>query len=491
MAHFSRSHLLALILFATLPFAPMAMTYAQVTSDGNGVAAYNLINVDSISIPGLQVPAGTDRILLVAVDYSNPATAVTSVTYNGADLVHAVTGNRGDVVWVDIWYLALGDGDSVTSDVNVTLNGLTNNMRAGAASFQNADQIDPIGDIQSNSGIFQTASSVTLTTTSGSGVFDAVMAAGFLGVVMTPGGSQTELFNILQANFLVGSFQTASGPSTQMDWTFVETTNIVHAAVEIKCSCNAVIGTAGNDTLVGSTGNDTIIGNEGDDDLDGLPGDDLIYGGDTDPLDFDTDDDSLEGHEGEDILIGGPGDDVLDGGIDDDFLVGGWIEVGETDPLDLDIDDDGLPEFDFLFDNDFLSGGDGDDVLLGGAGNDILLGGVGDDLLLGGSGDDQLNGGTGNDDINGGEGLDTAVFDGNINEYVLNQSGEDWAVVHKSSEDTDILKAVEFAQFDNQRVNLVAVPVPVFSRSVLFLLVLLIAGLGFLALLRKDQVMLK
>jgi Ca2+-binding RTX toxin-like protein len=47
--------------------------------------------------------------------------------------------------------------------------------------------------------------------------------------------------------------------------------------------------------------------------------------------------------------------------------------------------------------NDYLAGGNSDDILDGGEGNDRLLGGNGNDILLGGGGADRLYGGNGDD----------------------------------------------------------------------------------------------
>ncbi|MEI4470254.1 Hint domain-containing protein [Frigidibacter sp. MR17.24] len=57
--------------------------------------------------------------------------------------------------------------------------------------------------------------------------------------------------------------------------------------------------------------------------------------------------------------------------------------------------------------DDYLDGGDGDDVIYGEAGNDTLLGGKGNDTLDGGSGNNLLKGGEGNDKIVAGDGANT------------------------------------------------------------------------------------
>lgn len=77
--------------------------------------------------------------------------------------------------------------------------------------------------------------------------------------------------------------------------------------------------------------------------------------------------------------------------------------------------------------NDYLDGGDGDDVLLGHAGADILLAGSGNDHLegddqeslgLGNYGHDYLDGGDGHDSLHGVGGSDVLIG-GAGNDFLL------------------------------------------------------------------------
>ena len=107
----------------------------------------------------------------------------------------------------------------------------------------------------------------------------------------------------------------------------------------------------------------------------------------------DWQDNDLSGGDGNDSISGGSGNDTVAGGAGNDTLRG----------------DDG---------NDNLSGGEGDDLLDGGSQNDTLDGGAGDDelygrdgedVLVGGDGNDYLEGGSQNDSLYGGAGNDTLV----------------------------------------------------------------------------------
>ena len=167
---------------------------------------------------------------------------------------------------------------------------------------------------------------------------------------------------------------------------------------------DALIGGEGNDVMYGQGGNDLLIGDgsntSGADDtlhrlaqelgtltggshgvtLASLSDAILNLGHDSAKLHelADWSEKHLENSsDGDDWLFGGEGNDVL-------FGLGG---------------------------NDHLYGGSGDDVLFGGSGNDHLYGGSGNDILFGGSGDDYLDGGEGRDILFGGSGNDIIKYD--------------------------------------------------------------------------------
>ena len=167
---------------------------------------------------------------------------------------------------------------------------------------------------------------------------------------------------------------------------------------------DALIGGEGNDVMYGQGGNDLLIGDGSntsgaDDTLHRLAQElGTLTGGSHEVTPASLSDailnlghDSAKLHEladwsekhlenssdGDDWLFGGEGNDVL-------FGLGG---------------------------NDHLYGGSGDDVLFGGSGNDHLYGGSGNDILFGGSGDDYLDGGEGRDILFGGSGNDIIKYD--------------------------------------------------------------------------------
>lgn len=138
------------------------------------------------------------------------------------------------------------------------------------------------------------------------------------------------------------------------------------------------------------------------------------------------DDDYLKGGNEDNIIHGLRGNDEIHGQNGDDFLYGGR---GQDSLYGGNGDD-------FLYGgrgDDVLYGQNGDDVLYGGRGNDQLWGGYGDDVLYGGRGNDSLNGGNGDDELRGGRGDDTlyggnsddALYGGNDNDTLYGQDGND------------------------------------------------------------------
>ncbi|MGF7176548.1 M10 family metallopeptidase C-terminal domain-containing protein [Azospirillum doebereinerae] len=109
---------------------------------------------------------------------------------------------------------------------------------------------------------------------------------------------------------------------------------------------------------------------------------------------------------------------------------------------------------------------------IGGAGNDVLVGNDAGNVLTGGAGDDTLTGGAGDDTLDGGTGTDTAVFSGNRADYAIAADGatNGAAVVvthgNGGADGTDRLTGVEYAQFADRRVSLLAPVVTGTGRTV-------------------------
>ena len=154
-------------------------------------------------------------------------------------------------------------------------------------------------------------------------------------------------------------------------------------------SYNSIVGGSYADTLIGEFGGDTIFGNAGNDRIDvastdttnylrGGEGDDTIICGEavsTSNVNGNQGNDSIVASGENDWLLGGQGDDVIQGGVDS-----------------------------------IINGNLGNDTLSAGAGHNTLRGGQGDDSIHGGFMDDQIFGDLGNDTLVGGQGADTFHF---------------------------------------------------------------------------------
>lgn len=114
--------------------------------------------------------------------------------------------------------------------------------------------------------------------------------------------------------------------------------------------------------------------------------------------------------------------------------------------------------------NDIATGTNGNDKVFGEDGNDTLFGGLGTDDLYGGTGTDWLSGGAGNDSLDGGKGFDTAVYAGDMDDYVITahngnrgDAGNDkWTISDQiaNRDGTDLLKDVELLKFNDGWLNL-------------------------------------
>ena len=115
--------------------------------------------------------------------------------------------------------------------------------------------------------------------------------------------------------------------------------------------------------------------------------------------------DMLFGLSDQDYISGGAGNDVIDGDVillvdgGKPYGVPSWMNT--TGAGDMLYGDAGRDWICGEFGNDLISGGEDGDFLSGDSENDVVYGDGGDDIVLGGDGDDLLSGGDGNDVIYG------------------------------------------------------------------------------------------
>ncbi|KAB0265074.1 peroxidase family protein [Microvirga brassicacearum] len=203
------------------------------------------------------------------------------------------------------------------------------------------------------------------------------------------------------------------------------------SALEYVGGAHVVIGGSGNnDDIQSGDGDDSLWGDDGDDILAGGAGNDALIGG--------GGNDRMTGEAGDDFFKGAAGDDWMGGGVGADLLVG--LE-GQ------DVIDGGA-------DNDEVFGGLGDDKIFGGSGDDELLGNEGDDWIEGGAGDDHLTGDNGNPFGEPLLDIDTAVFSGQLNNYIIRDNADGSVTVtdKRGTDGSDILKNIEWLQFRDRSV---------------------------------------
>lgn len=181
---------------------------AQVAYDGNGAGA------SATSLP-FTVPAGTDRLLVISLSYT-AISPLTNVSYNSisAALAIAQPFSPGFAV-SSIYYIPLGSGASISSAVTITGG---NFVVVGAASFQNVDQVSPLGNTAGIENVNTSTPSLNVSSTAGNLIVDNM----FCSFEANPVTATTSIFSIDNSpDDVASSFQVASSGTTTMGYTFL------------------------------------------------------------------------------------------------------------------------------------------------------------------------------------------------------------------------------------------------------------------------------
>ena len=198
-------------------------------------------------------------------------------------------------------------------------------------------------------------------------------------------------------------------------------------------------GTGKDNYISGNTGKNISLGKGGDDTMLDSPGADKLSGGNGDDYLISSSDDDR------DIYKGGQGNDTL------------YFSNSEA-PVTVNLqtksattaDSDGA--VDRVLKVESVVGSSATDSLTGNAGSNLLDGSHGDDTLLGGKGNDVLIGGPGTNSLDGEKGNDTAVFEGNRDDYNV-RSSDSGALVIKGLGEKTTLIGVELIEFSDQSIT--------------------------------------
>ena len=188
-------------------------------------------------------------------------------------------------------------------------------------------------------------------------------------------------------------------------------------------------GGDGDDTITGNITANVLYGMRGNDHLNGDYGNDTLYGGaGNDTFDWDA-----SGRGGNDVFYGGSGNDtyVLDSALDSVIEYSG--EGTDTVWVCFSYSIVNLPDIEFLY----------------------AFGTIGVSLT-GNAADNTLDGTSANDTIDGGTGNDIVSYAGVRANYTITATSDGFTIAN-TSEGTDTLRSIEFAQFSDQTVNLSAI----------------------------------
>ena len=166
--------------------------------------------------------------------------------------------------------------------------------------------------------------------------------------------------------------------------------------------------------------------------------------------------DMLMGDSGDNQLRGNGGSDTLDGGAGND-----WV-IYTADPSAVSVN---------LANGIATDGWNGVSGLLALGGTDTIFnienieGSGYNDTLSGSAGNNLIKAGAGNDIIDGGAGIDTAIFTSTFASSAVIKSLSGVYTISNSTDGVDTLSGVEFAQFSDRTVNLLALPTGVAPPS--------------------------
>ena len=174
---------------------------------------------------------GGNTIIVVVVAWRDAARTVSSVTYNALALTALTQRDNTVDDHVQIFYRVAPTTGA--NNVVVTMDSSTNDIIAGATTFNGVNQSSPVGT-ETSAAANGTDATVAVTTTAGDVVVGGVATDG-TGSALTPGSGTTERWETTGGGVrAVGGDEEATGTSTTFNWTIAAAGDYVIAAVPIQ-----------------------------------------------------------------------------------------------------------------------------------------------------------------------------------------------------------------------------------------------------------------
>ncbi|RMG83402.1 MAG: T9SS C-terminal target domain-containing protein [Bacteroidetes bacterium] len=219
----------------------------QVVSDNNGIYIFDADEDVTVTLPGLMVPDGCDRMLVVSATWvsvptAGGADAITGITFNGQPLTEAVTKGQTFLstnLYSSLWYLPLGSGCAVdpatfNTDIVVNFNNTsTSIVFVGASTFQHVNQSTPVANIATNTGS-GTSASLLIPGATGNMIVDAMMSGAFI----TPDPTQIPVYTTMPGSGSGSSYEIGNGGMVAMDWTLSASSPFTQVALELANTAN-------------------------------------------------------------------------------------------------------------------------------------------------------------------------------------------------------------------------------------------------------------
>ena len=218
---------------------------AQVAVDSTSFRAVARTGAGTVTDNFAHTTTGANRLLIVGVSMNitnAPATAVTSITYNGTALTLLEGHNdAGSTRRVEMWSLLnppSGNNLPVNVSINIPVAGATVGIVAGATTFTGVDQTVPMGSFVSADGAAGANSQMDVPSTVNGMILDTLATGG--NQTVTVSGPQVQQWNQntgggAQDIRSTGSSRTGA-PSVPISETFSGTSNWSLGAVSINPS---------------------------------------------------------------------------------------------------------------------------------------------------------------------------------------------------------------------------------------------------------------